>query len=262
MIGKINAKLKKLLESENILVWLMILMLSLFVSIELIPWIGHGLNFIYKTPQNSNAATMLGAITGAWGSVLGGIVGGVITFFGVKKTIRYSEKQNEGKVKDIEKRERKIFADEVAVLVGRYFTNMNKYYNDYYHKKLIEAKIAKHKKSLNNIFSDKLFIDYVRSEINGLEMRLSGFSCDKSIAEECLFVLQVKLQDVTNSNNLISVLFEIKRIEEKFDEYFGTDDKDLSYDEDAIFQNIEKLGKQLRNVTNRFIYLYVEDKLI
>ena len=78
--------LPKTVQSKS-LGWAILVFILAFASVILISWVAYYFKIYYKTPVDPNNATILAAITGFWGSIVGGVIGGIITFFGVKMTI-------------------------------------------------------------------------------------------------------------------------------------------------------------------------------
>ena len=63
------------------------LIIASVVSPIIISWGSYTLETYYKLPVNPNAVSILAGITGMWGSIFGGVIGGSLTLVGVLYTI-------------------------------------------------------------------------------------------------------------------------------------------------------------------------------
>ena len=74
-----------------------LVILATVISPIVISWGSYMLRTYFKLPVNPNAVTILGGVTGMWGSIFGGLIGGALTFYGVLFTIE-RERDNNRKV--------------------------------------------------------------------------------------------------------------------------------------------------------------------
>lgn len=72
----------------------LLVLLATVISPIVISWGSFTLRTFFKLPVNSNAVTILGGVTGMWGSIFGGLIGGALTFFGVLFTIERERDTN------------------------------------------------------------------------------------------------------------------------------------------------------------------------
>lgn len=94
MYDSITEVLIKFFKSKKFIYICTGLVLATVVSPIILSWGSYMLKAFYKLPVNANATTILAGITGMWGSIVGGVIGGALTFFGVWFTIKHERNNN------------------------------------------------------------------------------------------------------------------------------------------------------------------------
>ena len=196
---------------------------------------------------------------GEWGSLLGSYIGGAIGGIGTLiavfiTTIETRKIQqttlNQMKIdrETLEKKERKEFADEIAGSVARYLAEINKYYYNC--------------RRANNLFEelDKIspfppmgqynqaYIQEMNRKEN-IERELRNLNCDRHEANECYFLLHIKLDTIDIACTLLQRLDLIHQL--------SVNDQRTPDDSE-----IREATDNLENATIEFICEYVEQKPI
>lgn len=214
----------------------------IFISISIIVVLPFALeiiifrNDIYSVLGNAEWSSFLG-------SYIGGALGGIGTLLAVyitTKETRKIQQENSMQIEDErrrnEKKERKQFTDEIAKDVATYITDISKYfYASHALKQLhdterdlndelchVEQKIAEKHSMLKNLNIDEETQQYISvgNELDGLKQKESELKykiernsrelernkADRTVANECYFLLKMKLQNIENGEELLNRL--------------------------------------------------------
>lgn len=96
-MGVQDAFMKFLKRKRALFIIAVLVLLATAISPIVISWGSYTLRTYYKLPRDPNAVTVLAGITGMWGSIFGGVIGGTLTLVGVLLTIE-RERDNNSKV--------------------------------------------------------------------------------------------------------------------------------------------------------------------
>lgn len=196
-------------------------------------------NDIYSVLDN-------GEWSGFLGSYIGGALGGIGTLLAVyitTKETRKIQRENSIQIEDErrrnEKKERKQFTDEIAKDIATYITDISKYFyacraleqlyntekdlNDELYR--VERKIAEKHSTLKNLNIDEETQQYISvgNELDELKQKESELKykiernsrelernkTDRTVANECYFLLKMKLQNIENGKRLLKQLESI-----------------------------------------------------
>lgn len=229
--------------------------------------------FIFR--NNINSILSNGEWGGFLGSYIGGIVGGVGTLLAVYITTKETRKIQENTLEQIEKdrelnfrSERKKFADEISQNVAKYIAEISVYFygcrtlerlNN--HKKAAIDELYRIEQELQNLYNlaqengDPSHIEVKinllkqkeemqKYKIENIEKDISIHRVNRIVANECLFLLQMKLQNLDEGKEIIKQLKEIHRNSADVENY------ELSW--------IDKATKDLQNMTVKFAEKFVE----
>lgn len=193
-------------------------------------------NHIYSALNNSDWSGFLG-------SYIGGVFGGIGTLLTVYITTRETRKiqyenmlQNEKDKELNEKRERKLFAESLALEISKYITDISKYFyackdlrhlyenKDDLNRQLrnTEQKISQQLDMLTTVSLEEETTKYLNidKEVERLKQKEEELKykidiiikeielnrADRTIANECYFVLKIRLQDIEAGNRILEQL--------------------------------------------------------
>lgn len=221
---------------------------------------------------------------GEWGGFLGSYIGGALGGIGTllamyitTKETRKVQQENSAQIEDERKRnekmERKLFADEIAENIAKYISEISAYF---YGCRTIERlnnnlrnaqdelyRIDCDIKNLLKLEQQNDDISHIETKINMLnhkkdmqkyrieiiEKDIDKYKVNRIIANECYFLLQMKLQNIDEGNDIIKQI-----------EYIHSNSSGVV---DGIkWDWIDEETKKLQNITVRFIERYVEQKII
>lgn len=221
---------------------------------------------------------------GEWGGFLGSYIGGALGGIGTllamyitTKETRKVQQENSAQIEDERKRnekmERKLFADEIAENIAKYISEISAYF---YGCRTIERlnnnlrnaqdelyRIDCDIKNLLKLEQQNDDISHIETKINMLnhkkdmqkyrieiiEKDIDKHKVNRIIANECYFLLQMKLQNIDEGNDIIKQI-----------EYIHSNSSGVV---DGIkWDWIDEETKKLQNITVRFIERYVEQKII
>lgn len=197
---------------------------------------------IYSAIDNGDWASFLG-------SFLGGIVGGIGTLIAVYFTTNQTRKiqeKNEEKLNDEiklrQRKERKEFADEIAILVSKYIADVKRHNKNLGHASDVDKEIEELQAKLkhfihnnyNNNFNDN--ISSVENQISRKMKEKNNIELDRITADECYNLLMIKLSNMDKANDIIKWL----------------------NNNDFILWNESSLNS-LRYIANNFIKEYIEN---
>ena len=235
-------------------------------------------NDIYSVLDN-------GEWSGFLGSYIGGALGGIGTLLAVyitTKETRKIQQENSIQIEDErrrnEKKERKQFSDEIAKDIATYITDISKYFyacraleqlynteKDLYDKLYrVERKIAEKHSTLKNLNIDEETQQYISvgNELDELKQKESELKyriernlrdlernkADRTVANECYFLLKMKLQNIENGKRLL------KQLESIHVNSANVDGTDLNY--------IDIETKKLLELTVQFADEFINQKMV
>ena len=163
------------------------------VSIIIAPWIAKLLECFYKVPADPNSAALLGSINGAWGSYIGGLIGGLGTLIAVYFSISQTNKIQADYREESIRKEKLNFKDDVISLTAKYITEISAYY----YRCIEEGELYNELDKLRAENSDDEKIFQKKMEIRTLNV-------DRSKANECFFILRMKLSKISSAKKLLN----------------------------------------------------------
>lgn len=251
----------------------------IFLSIVVIILIPFLLEVVIFRNEAYSALTN-GEWGGFLGSYIGGALGGIGTLLAVYITTKETRKIQKSTLQQIEtdrelnaRNERKQFTNEIAENIAKYISEISAYFygcctierlnnnlrnaqDKLYHiecdiEHLLELEqqndTISHIEAEINMLNHKKDMQKYRIEI--IEKDIDKHKVNRIIANECYFLLQMKLQNIDEGNGIIKQI-----------EYIHSNSSGVV---DGIkWDWIDKETKKLQNITVRFIERYVEQKII
>ena len=227
---------------------------------------------------------------GFLGSYVGGILGGLGTLISMFITVKESrdmqidnKKGTDKKILDDkeerkvekneykklrEQRERREFADDIAVYIGKYITDISKYYYASRRAERIDADFRQVNEKLRKVEGEILTlnkkIDEMGVEPDGIfelnfeknklldekeiferkynerlkEKERNSIECNRTEANECFFILKTKLYNITEANNMLSQMDVLHK--EMFNHLKEMDEEWLEKNIDLLIQEYNK----------------------
>lgn len=196
---------------------------SFLILIAFIFYLIFSVQSLANIPENSNLATIIAGIIGGWGTLLA-----------VLLSTRQTSKIQEDSKKELLRKERKEFGDDIAVLVGRYITDISIYKRNLGAQNIIYSELCKARND-GNLEKEK-----------DLKNDFNNFRANRRIATECYFILKIKLNNIVLSKNLLIKLSLIY-------DSVNTDEEKIKF---TIF---DKSINELETLTKKFIDDYVNE---
>ena len=195
---------------------------------------------------------------GEWGSFLGSYIGGVfggigtliavyITTTETRKIQKNTLEQMNVDREKLEKKERKEFAEGIAGSVARYLAEINKYYYDC--KK--ENRLFEELRNINPhppMGEDTQAYILQMNRKENIERELRHLDVDRHEANECYFLLRIKLGKIDEARSLLEQLEHIHQLSVA----------DQKTPDDSVFRSATD---SLQQATEQFIREYVEQKM-
>lgn len=188
---------------NNVKSWLA----NLYYPILLILVISYGIfsvTALKNIPENPNVATIIAGMIGGFGTMIAVLISTIHTSKIQEENkeetrkIQADNKKENRKAQDIEKKsrlikERKEFGDDIAVLIGRYITDISSFYfsdisGNYLSRLIDEAKITGNIDLYNKIKTESIKFTILNT---------------RKISVECFFILKIKLKDIKLAESLL-----------------------------------------------------------
>lgn len=222
---------------NNVKSWLA----NLYYPILLILVISYGIfttTALKNIPENSNVATIIAGIIGGFGTMVAVLISTIHTVKIQEENKEETRKIQVANKKDLLRKERKEFGDDIAVLVGRYITDIVTY----------KSENALH----NFIFSQLLTARRNGDEEKQKELKddLYKFRANKRISTECYFILNIKLKDINSAEHLLIKLDSIQKL---LDTNLDTNDEDIKGED---IQELEDLTRKFINDYLNSVYFF------
>ena len=258
--------------SKKRIVFIIIIVVCIVIAV---PFALEG--FVFR--NNVNSVLSNGEWGGFLGSYIGGALGGLGTLLAVYVTTKETREIQKNTLLQIEKdrelnarNERKKFADEVSESIAKYIAEISAYFYDCRALEGLEKDKRNARNELdrinckiqhlckteqqNNDISHievevnelKQKIDMQKHKIENIEKDIAIHRGNRIIANECLFLLQMKLQNIDGNSTILEKLAYIHK-----NSAGGVDDTPWDW--------IDVETKELQNITVRFVEKYVDQKL-
>lgn len=230
--------------------------------------------------NNTYSVLSNGEWGGFLGSYIGGVIGGLGTLLAVYITTKETREIQKSTLQQIEKdrklnarNERKQFANEIAESIAKYISEISVYFYGCRTIERLNNNLRNAQEDLYRIDCDiqhLLELEQQNDDISHIEVELNKLNqkknmqkyrieiidkdidkhrVNRSAANECYFLLQMKLQNIDEGKKIIEQI-----------EYIH---KNSSGVVDGIkWDWIDGETKKLQNMTVRFIERYIEQKLI
>ena len=234
--------------------------------------------FIFRNEVYS--ALTNGEWGGFLGSYIGGAFGGIGTLLAVYITTKETREIQKSTLQQIEKdralnarNERKQFANEIAEIIAKYISEISAYFYGCRTIERLNNNLRNAQDELYRIDCDiQHFIEleqqnddisHIEVEINKLNQKknmqkyrieiiekdIDKHRVNRLVANECYFLIQMKLQNIDEGKGIIKQI-----------EYIHTNSSGVV---DGIkWDWIDTETKKLQNITVRFIEKYIEQKII
>lgn len=174
-----------------------------------------------------------------YGSYLGGILGGAATLAAVIRTTNQAKlmqeenKKETRKIQDENKKlqlqhDRKVFVDDIALIVSKFLVDINDYFWNFY------------------FMDEKAYKEYKKDKRNDI---------NRKKAAEMYYLINIKLDNIVLAKNLLD---EMNMMYNKYCFVDYTDDKDIKIKKKDIF---EKCSQNIKTKTKEFIRKYLSEEL-